>query len=801
MAMVINSNVLSMNAQRQLMQSRADLDQTMERLSSGQRINSAADDAAGLSISSKMTSQVRGLNQAIRNANDGISMLQTAEGAMVESTNILQRMRELSIQSANGIYSDSDRVSLNAEYAQLVSEIDRIASTTSFNGLTLLNGATSDISLQVGAQASETIGLGLERLDSYSLGLFSTSSLLIGDQLNVDSSNGLLAVDYDRTFRIDTDLEKSETNNVINDVFQGDSVRTLVDAINQSVIGVEAGTLLELVASGEGTGDLTNGNTLTIKTFDIDGQQRDLVIGDTTTMQQIANKINDQSEGYLLATVNSDGVLKITSEDAATILVKDSTGGLASGITNNSITDEDAEKIIFAIKNYWVSEAEQLIEENYGLKGNSENIEVRIVEDNQGGVLAYVTSSYKLPSGEAFDLSLTVDLADYQDITLPDGDNGGIFSLDRVIAHEMVHAVFGVNLGTTNLTAPSWFTEGFPELIHGADDRVSAELSGLIAANGTGSEAAALAAYQSVFDLVTTSGSPTAAGTYSVAYVTAKLLTDAILANGSNLTAFFSTVAASGLDQAINDHTSIANSVSTFETYARANGYDYLTGDFLGFISRLDLSDNDTGSIAGYDYNATPELNSVALDANSDGDIDKFEILPNDPDAGPGTDFRYTYTDEYRGDYRTVDTRLVLRSLDNSDFAVVSLKEEDKGGAADLANLGFLTNRSYISGGRIDYIADVDGAQEAIGQIDAALSEVSSRRGELGAAMNRLEFSINNLANVSENAAAARSRILDADYAAETTTLWRNNVLQNAGIAMLAQANSMPNQVLTLLRT
>ena len=115
MALVINTNVASLNAQRQLMNSGNALDRATERLSSGARINSAKDDAAGLAISNRMTSQVRGLDQAIRNANDGVSLIQTAEGALSESTNILQRMRELAVQSANGIYTASDRATLNAE--------------------------------------------------------------------------------------------------------------------------------------------------------------------------------------------------------------------------------------------------------------------------------------------------------------------------------------------------------------------------------------------------------------------------------------------------------------------------------------------------------------------------------------------------------------------------------------------------------------------------------------------------------------------------------------------------------------
>jgi flagellin len=156
MALTINTNVASLNAQRNLGQTQGALAKSMQRLSSGLRINSAKDDAAGLAISDRMTAQIRGLNQAVRNANDGISLAQTAEGALQESTNILQRMRELAVQSANDTNDNSDRSSLNAEVTQLISELDRIAGTTEFNGKALLDGTFSSATFQVGADAGST---------------------------------------------------------------------------------------------------------------------------------------------------------------------------------------------------------------------------------------------------------------------------------------------------------------------------------------------------------------------------------------------------------------------------------------------------------------------------------------------------------------------------------------------------------------------------------------------------------------------------------------------------------------------
>lgn len=177
MAAIINTNVVSLNAQRNLTSSQNALATSLQRLSSGLRINSAKDDAAGLAISERMSSQIRGLNQAARNANDGISMAQTAEGALGEIGNNLQRIRELAVQSRNASNSASDRQALNNEVQQLKSEIDRVSSSTSFNGIKLIDGSFTNQSFQVGANVGETITIGgLVNAQSSALGSTTSSS-------------------------------------------------------------------------------------------------------------------------------------------------------------------------------------------------------------------------------------------------------------------------------------------------------------------------------------------------------------------------------------------------------------------------------------------------------------------------------------------------------------------------------------------------------------------------------------------------------------------------------------------------
>ncbi len=193
MGLTINTNVMSLNAQRNLGKSQTSLAKSMNRLSSGLRINSAKDDAAGLAISDRMTSQIRGLNQAVRNANDGISLAQTAEGAMQESTNILQRMRELSVQSANASNSGADRQALQAEVNQLQQEMNRISGTTTFNGIKVLDGTFVAQDFQVGAKANQTISVNISSMETSALGRNSVDSANESAGIGTGSDNSLAA--------------------------------------------------------------------------------------------------------------------------------------------------------------------------------------------------------------------------------------------------------------------------------------------------------------------------------------------------------------------------------------------------------------------------------------------------------------------------------------------------------------------------------------------------------------------------------------------------------------------------------
>jgi flagellin len=598
MPLVINSNIQSLNSQRQLVKSGMEMDQAMERLSSGKRINTAADDAAGLAISNRQTSQIRGLDRAVANANDGVSLIQTAEGALDESTNILQRMRELSIQSANGIYSDADRSTLDAEVQQLKAELDRISETTAFNGQNILDGTQGEIALQVGSEANQTINFSVAAVDTDSLG--GTSS---ADIIGAEVSGGLA------TLQAITGVDTTGTNAlIINDVNVGsltsatitdlnDALGAINGALESGRAGAEVGALVELNGSSVGTGELNDAASqfVTITVVDGEGLSTAYNITDTENLEDLAAKVNDVAGGQVRASVGDDGKLSLLSEGSTSITIVDATGatGLSTTTENFRLTVTDTNST-----------------------DGSDEISIAFGT----GSLATITTNDSMAAGLGLDARTDADIT-----------SGVVTGTVAVLEGDLV--INGVEIGAVTPTAAS------------------------------------------------------AAG------LTAELV------------------------ETIN--------AKTAET---------------GVVATVVSSDGTGGTLTSY------TLNSVSGDEIS-------------------IDFAGTTATQ----------------------ALLGLNE---------------TNDSQLTG---DSVANIDistaaGAQDAIDVIDTALEQINSTRADLGAVNNRLDFTVSNLSNVSENTSAARSRIQDADFAAETANLSRAQVLQQASQAMLAQANAAPQQVLSLLR-
>ena len=349
MPQVISTNIASLNAQRALSQSQGDVQTSLQRLSSGLRINGAKDDAAGLAISERFTAQINGLNQAVRNANDAISLSQTAEGSLNQTTELLQRMRELAVQSANATNSSTDRTALQAEVLQLTAEVDRIATTTQFNGLNLLDGTYTSQAFQVGSNANQTVGISLTSARANALGSQTQVAFEISDaQLGFASAKNAThssAVAQQVLTYTTTPQGGSATTSTVS-VAAGDSAETIAQKVNANVpnLNATASTTVKLdTVAGNETGDtfILEVNGVSITTGDLGGTA-------TTGATAIAAAIQGESALAGLSVADSGGgVLTISNTTGADISIKITGGnGNATGFDIHGINELAAETTV-----------------------------------------------------------------------------------------------------------------------------------------------------------------------------------------------------------------------------------------------------------------------------------------------------------------------------------------------------------------------------------------------------------------------------------------------------------------------
>jgi flagellin len=316
MALGINTNVASLAAQNQLTKSQDMNSQALERLSSGLRINSAKDDAAGLAISTRFQAQITGLNVAQRNANDGISLAQTAEGALDEITNNLQRIRELAVQSANATNSDSDRQALNDEVEQRVAEIDRISKQTAFNGLNVLDGSFDKQNFQVGANAGETIEVDLSQGTAKNqIGFIASQSLQATGAITADTGNTLQIKVGTDEFKTIAATEPVKKDGVTVSGYEADSAFAIAKSINDAEVdGLFVTAKNEQVLTGFTSGD-ANTEKLTIN-----GEDVFTSAGSGDDLDSVITGINAASGTTgVTASKNDDGSLVLSADDGRTI--------------------------------------------------------------------------------------------------------------------------------------------------------------------------------------------------------------------------------------------------------------------------------------------------------------------------------------------------------------------------------------------------------------------------------------------------------------------------------------------------
>jgi len=321
---VINTNINSLTAQAAVRSAGLNLSTAMERLSTGVRINSAKDDAAGLAISSRMDSQIRGLNMAIRNANDGISLMQTAEGSLSEVTSMLQRMRELAVQSVNGTNNASDRFALDAEVQQLKTEIDRIATTTEFNSQKLLDGSFKERQFQIGDKASANIDVTIASIKTKDLGLGGANGV----------ANTLVSTRIAVAAVVKGDIKINGQD--IGAIAVGDDMEDIIKAINDNVDNVRASGFNVVVADAKGDGVTTAGQFKIAVTELGQSTATTFNISASNSMEELVANINAEAGGVVKAEINKDGKLQLSNQTGAAISVEDDSTSVGAGFSSTT---------------------------------------------------------------------------------------------------------------------------------------------------------------------------------------------------------------------------------------------------------------------------------------------------------------------------------------------------------------------------------------------------------------------------------------------------------------------------------
>jgi flagellin len=684
MASVINTNVPSLNAQKNLTESQNALATSLQRLSSGLRINSAKDDAAGLAISDRFTTQIRGLNQAGRNANDAISLSQTAEGALSEVTSNLQRIRELAVQSANATNSASDRAALDLEVQQRLAEIDRISSTTSFNGQKILDGTFGDAAFQIGANVGETISLDLTTsMRQSAIGQSATVASNVNLTSVFSDVNGLQVNDGELTVQIGA---ATAVNVAAGTYSTAASLATAIDAAYVS-------------AGGTGSIASVSGDTLTITNTDT---ANSLTVGGA-----------DGTTAGIASTLAAAGAAATVDNN---IIAADFTDVTLTGDLSISVAGGSGAELI-AAGNYTATELAGLINTAFNTSGGTGTLATvsagAIVLDNPSTANDSSTDVTIAGTTDMATLGLTVSTLTDATVSNTDTAAATVFDQFEVTA---LTVDLGAGAGVQTITNGSYDAAGLIAAINtaaGSTIAVDDGVGGINVSNGTANDFTFAGANAA------TLGTTTVAKQFS-ADVGVSLTTELAAANtGTPLT-----LAAGQLSIQIGT----ATAVSVAGT----------------FNSGQELADGINSQVEG--VNATYDSTTGLIQLQSSSDI----------------------------------------TLSSSDTT--------------LTDLGLTAGTAAVSGSLSTVtVGSLSAANDAVFRLDAALGSVSELRSTFGAIQNRFESTISNLSTAVENLSAARSRILDADFAAETANLTRAQILQQAGTAMLSQANSLPQNVLSLL--
>lgn len=723
---VINTNVKALAAQASMSNVEKKMQSSMERLSTGMRINSAKDDAAGLAISTRMTSQIRGYSVAIRNSNDGISMTQTAEGALGEVTDMLQRMRELAVQAGNGAMSAADRDSLQLEVEEMKTEIDNVATKTNHNYIKLLDGSAGKIQLQTGVNGNDTMTIGFDSVQTKDIGTGSLASL---------SSVGTM---FD-TLAISADVPPVSGKSGA--MYNGDLV------INGVVVGASLAT-----------DDLVSSNF-----FVADPSPK---AASAIAKAAAINRVSEQSG--VVATVGSTtayGSAMDIADDGVTGAVTIN-GWATASFTLGTDLEINRLMVTTAINNISAQTGVTAINTQDDMQGvvlvaaDGRNIEIDTSE-------WAANTSVGLSADGTYIGTYDLRSKDGSTFTLSSETNGSIQNSGLSLG------TFGNDQATMVSIARARAAEGVPP-----SDATTGVLNGdTLVINGVGIDAAI--------------GSDD---------------------NASNTYADSSTKAASGIAiaAAINKKSDLTGVTAVAEAnIVRGTGFS------PDSVTELNINGVDV---------------TINLDANSNRDdvlvaINKFSGQTGVVASAWGAGVQLTAEDGRNIsigsdaaaasalglDGQTIGSNGLTSATVVTFYSQVRLQSdkqfEVKSGSEGNTNFNLLGFTRGTFGGNDAglKVADISiatqaGAGEAITAIDRAIESVSAMQARAGAYQNRLESVVSNLTESNQNMSASRSRILDTDYATETTSLARSQIISQAATAMLAQANQSAQSVLSLLK-
>lgn len=685
MPQIINTNIASINAQRNLDKSQSENLTALQRLSSGLRINSARDDAAGLAISTRFSAQVQGLAVAIRNAGDAVSLAQVAEGALGSMTDNLLRIRDLALQASNATNSLQDRVALNEEVQQLKAEIARVAEQTSFNGTKLLDGTFSDVTFQIGANEGEDVSFGIEGTNIAQLG--------VSPQDGISSSPGSTAA-------VPPVAELAAGDLVINGIAIGASsgIEDAFSSFNNAMSAIAKAAAINEKVDQTGVtatvqGTFVDGNTYA--SADVSGNI--VINGITIDVETRANLSETVNLTAIAETINN-----VTGQTGVTAIFS---GNPTEGI---QLRAEDGRNIVLE-------------------DGTAATNAVGLADGAAAPGVTY-TGSYTLISDDGSPISI--------DTTTGDIVNAGL----------AIGEFSGSNSGVVSNPSPSAPMASGDIVINGVP--VGPTLTTFDTASTVNPDQSAISKAEAINRVSEQTG--------VIAIANANVVNGGAITTGANVGSFDINDVTINISIGASDTaTDIQNAVIT--AVNNKAGQSGVRAEAFGSTWRFVADDGRNIDLANYAGITAANLGLPAA-GTTQGSI----------------------TLESAG-------RITLETL-----------------TGNIANSGFEVGE-YGSGEDGILVKDIDittvaGALDALDAVDNALNTINLQRANLGAIQNRFESTIQNQQIAAENLEASNSRIRDADFAAETAELSRTQVLQQAGLSILTQANAQPQNVLQLLQ-